>query len=70
MNKVLVALTALSMSASVAFAGGPIKATDEEEPAVIVVEEVGGAGLGAAGTVAAVVLGAGILLAIAGGDGT
>lgn len=73
MNKVLVACAALSMSASVAFAGGPIKTADEEEPGMIVVEQVGGAGaggVGGTGTVVAVVLGAALLAALAGGDGT
>ncbi len=76
MNKVLVAVAALSMSASVAFAGGPLKVADEAEPEVIIAEtgSSGSAGSAASsaggGAAAAALLAALALAALAGGDGT
>jgi hypothetical protein len=78
MNKVLVAVAALSMSASVAFAGGPEKIEEEAEPEVIIAEtgSSGSAGSAAssagagAGGVAAALFAAALLAALAGGDGT
>ncbi|MBK6465779.1 MAG: hypothetical protein IPL38_03370 [Rhodobacter sp.] len=63
MKKSLALAAALSLSASVAFAGGPIVIQDEGEPEVIVQKPRSGAAL-------PILLGVLVFAAVAGGNGT
>jgi hypothetical protein len=60
MKKSLILAAALSMSASVAFAGGPVVVPDEGEPEVITQKKSG------SGAILPIVLGIAVLAAVAG----
>lgn len=60
MKKSLILAAALTMSASVAFAGGPVVVVDEGEPEVVVEKKSG------SGAALPIILGIAVLAAVAG----